>query len=40
VKAALDIVGVHGSHVRPPLYEASEETRKELESFIDERNPA
>jgi 4-hydroxy-tetrahydrodipicolinate synthase len=40
VKAALDIVGVHGPHVRPPLYEASEETREELESFITARDSA
>lgn len=40
VKAALDIIGVHEAHVRPPLYEASPETRSELEEFISERNPA
>ncbi|WP_255152234.1 4-hydroxy-tetrahydrodipicolinate synthase [Halorarius halobius] len=40
VKAALDIVGVHGPHVRPPLYEADPETREELESFLADRNPA
>lgn len=35
VKAALDIKGVHGSTVRPPLYEADEETRERLRRFID-----
>jgi len=37
VKAALDIIGVHERHVRPPLYEASGETREELESFLAAR---
>jgi 4-hydroxy-tetrahydrodipicolinate synthase len=40
VKAALDIIGVHEAHVRPPLYEASMETRRELEEFISSRDPA
>jgi 4-hydroxy-tetrahydrodipicolinate synthase len=40
VKAALDILGVHESHVRPPLYEADPETREQLESFLADRNPA
>lgn len=40
VKAALDIIGVHAPHVRPPLYEASQETRKELEAFLADRDPA
>jgi len=40
VKAALDAIDVHGPHVRPPLYEASEETKAEVESFLSDRNPA
>ncbi|WP_435181307.1 4-hydroxy-tetrahydrodipicolinate synthase [Halorussus sp. AFM4] len=40
VKAALDIVGVHGPHVRPPLYEADQDTREKLEDFLDDREPA
>jgi 4-hydroxy-tetrahydrodipicolinate synthase len=39
VKTALDIIGVHGPHVRPPLYSADDETREQLESFIADRNP-
>jgi 4-hydroxy-tetrahydrodipicolinate synthase len=38
VKAALDITGVHGATVRPPLYEASEETRATLAAFVDGRS--
>lgn len=38
VKAALDIKGVHGATVRPPLYEASEETRSTLKKFIERRS--
>jgi 4-hydroxy-tetrahydrodipicolinate synthase len=38
VKAALDILGVHGSNVRPPLYEASAETKATLESFLEGRS--
>lgn len=40
VKAALDILGVHESHVRPPLYEADPETWEQLESFLADRDPA
>lgn len=40
VKTALDILDVHGPHLRPPLYEASKETREELEAFLAERDPA
>jgi len=39
VKAALSILGVHEAHVRPPLYEASEETRESLVEFISSRSP-
>lgn len=35
VKTALDILGVHDATVRSPLYEASDETRATLETFID-----
>jgi 4-hydroxy-tetrahydrodipicolinate synthase len=38
VKAALDILDVHDATVRPPLYEASDETRATLETFIDGRS--
>lgn len=38
VKAALDIEGIHGATVRPPLYKASDETRATLEAFIDDRS--
>jgi 4-hydroxy-tetrahydrodipicolinate synthase len=38
VKAALDTMGVHGPTVRPPLYEASDETRATLEAFIEARS--
>ncbi|MFB6108392.1 MAG: 4-hydroxy-tetrahydrodipicolinate synthase [Haloplanus sp.] len=37
VKAALDILCVHDATVRPPLYEASDETRATLEEFIEAR---
>lgn len=38
VKAALSILGVHEAHVRPPLYEASEETCERLAEFISRRS--
>lgn len=38
VKAALDIKGVQSATVRPPLYEASEDTREVLKEFIDARS--
>jgi len=38
VKAALDILDVHSATVRPPLYEASEETRATLTEFIEGRS--
>jgi len=38
VKAALDLIGVHEAHVRPPLYEASQETREELTSFLRDQD--
>jgi len=37
VKAALSIMDVHEPHVRPPLYEASDETRETLQEFIKNR---
>lgn len=37
VKTALDLLGVHGPTVRPPLYQASADTRATLETFLDER---
>jgi len=38
VKAALDIKGVHDATVRPPLYEASDETRATLQAFLETRS--
>jgi 4-hydroxy-tetrahydrodipicolinate synthase len=35
VKTALDIKNIHNATVRPPLYEASDETRAILKQFID-----
>lgn len=35
VKAALSIRGAQAPHVRPPLYEANDETMEELESFLE-----